>query len=84
MRELREELGIEAQVAGEPLAHVQGRDHRMEVFLATGWRGEPALQGDEHDDLAWLGPEDLAGRPLVDARLPALLVAARAGRRSGR
>lgn len=31
VRELPEELGVTAEVAGEPFAHVQGVDFRMDI-----------------------------------------------------
>ena len=41
VRELHEELGIVADVVGEPFAHVQGADFRMDVWVVDHWVGAP-------------------------------------------
>jgi 8-oxo-dGTP diphosphatase len=52
-RELREELGIQAVVIGDPFAHLQGDDFRMDIWVIDRWHGEPANRApQEHDALA--------------------------------
>lgn len=76
-RELREELGIVAFVTGEPLAHIQGADFRMDIWTIDEWRGEPAnMDLAEHDALAWLNADELGALKLADPRLPTLFDAA--------
>lgn len=76
-RELRQELGVAAEVLGDPYAHVQGADFRTDIWVIDRWTGEPAnLEPLEHDALAWLTSKDLHGLRLADSRLPALLHAA--------
>ena len=65
-RELREELGIEAHVIGEPFARVRAADFVMDVWLLDAWSGEPVNAApDEHDALAWVGTGDLDGLRLA-------------------
>lgn len=77
VRELREELGIEARV-GEPIISVpqQYPDKRLclDVRHLTGWTGTP--RGHEGQALAWVAPDKLArydmppaDRPVVAALL---------------
>lgn len=40
-RELDEELGVVADVAGEPFAGVQGADFHMDIWVIDQWTGEP-------------------------------------------
>lgn len=77
VRELREELGIIAHVAGEPFAHVQGADFRKDIWVVDQWTGEPSNCATlEHDALAWLTDQELHGLQLADSRLPQLVRAA--------
>jgi 8-oxo-dGTP pyrophosphatase MutT (NUDIX family) len=77
-RELDEELGITAEVAGEPFAHVQGADFRMDIWVIDRWAGDPADRDPlEHDALAWMTEHELHGLRMADPRLPQLLGAAR-------
>jgi 8-oxo-dGTP pyrophosphatase MutT (NUDIX family) len=76
-RELLEELGTSAVIAGAPFAQVQGAAFRMDVWVVDQWDGEPAtLDATEHDALAWLNHEEMTALRLSDARLPALFAAA--------
>lgn len=76
-RELLEELGVSALVAGVPFAQVRGDDFRMDVWVIDQWDGEPAnLDPTEHDALAWLNHYELTALRLADSRLPALVEAA--------
>jgi hypothetical protein len=66
-----------AEVAGEPFAHLQGPDFRMDIWALDGWDGEPTNRDRlEHDGLAWLNHHELAGLRLADPRLPELVRAA--------
>ena len=76
-RELDEELGITAEVAGEHFARVQGVDFRMDIWLVDRWAGDPSNRAPlEHDALAWMTEDELSGLRLADPRLPQLLRAA--------
>ena len=73
-RELKEELGITAEVAGDAFARLRGVDFRMDIWTVDRWTGEPSnCAPEEHDALAWLTHEELHGLRLADPRLPALL-----------
>ncbi len=66
VRELREELGVDAEVGGEPIARTTAEDFVMDVWAVHAWSGEPVNAApEEHDDLAWLTPQDLLGRALA-------------------
>lgn len=69
-RELMEEVGVEARIVGfvrhvEPI-HREGdrvRAHYIIAAFAAHWlRGEPRLSA-EADEVAWVDPLDLGGRP---------------------
>lgn len=65
-RELREELGIDADVSGEPFARVRAADFVMDVRVLDAWRGEPVNAApEEHDAIAWMAADDLAGLRLA-------------------
>lgn len=74
IRELREELGIEARV--DPSAYdrydrdVGGRRYRFLVFI-TSWDGDPKSSTD-HDDWAYFGPEEIPFEALAPLDEPAL------------
>lgn len=73
-RALEDELGINAEVAGEPFARVQGVDFRMEIWVLDRWAGDPSNRDPtEHDSLAWMTERELHGLRLADPRLPQLL-----------
>lgn len=53
VRELHEELGIHAEVTGEPIARTTAHDLVLDVWTVHVWSGEPGnLAAEEHDDLA--------------------------------
>jgi mutator protein MutT len=64
-RELREELGIDAEVSGTPSLHVEHQPDLddgmvMGVWTVTRWSGEPKnLAEDEHDELRWVDLEEI-------------------------
>ena len=73
-RELYEELGIQAVVIGDPFAHLQGADFRMDIWVIDRWHGEPAnREPQEHDALAWLNHHELNSLRLAHPRLPELV-----------
>jgi 8-oxo-dGTP pyrophosphatase MutT (NUDIX family) len=53
----------------------------MHAFLVTRWEGEPFnAEPEEHDDLRWFHPSDLAGLKMADsASLSSILNAVRMG-----
>jgi 8-oxo-dGTP diphosphatase len=76
-RELHEELGIAVTALGEPFAHLQGTDFRMDLWQLEQWNGEPTnREPAEHDALAWLDDQEMTGLRLADRRLPQLVRAA--------
>lgn len=72
-RELREEIGIEV-TAARPLIRFPyaypDRRVLLDVFLVTGWRGEP--HGREGQAVEWAAPDALRRRDLVGGALPAV------------
>ena len=78
VRELEEELGIQAVVAGpalvmsepNPDTHGPGEFH---VFLVREWHGEPALSNDEHDALGWFTLAEAAALALTDPAIVQVL-----------
>ncbi|GAB2493839.1 Nudix family hydrolase [Pseudoxanthomonas sangjuensis] len=71
VRELREELGIEAEV-GEALIEVPqlypDKRLRLEVRRITGWKGAP--RGHEGQALAWVAPDRLTSYAMPPADRP--------------
>lgn len=71
VRELHEELGIEAEV-GEAIIEVPqlypDKRLRLEVRRIAGWRGSP--HGREGQALAWVAPDRLASYPMPPADRP--------------
>ncbi len=77
VRELQEELGVVAEVVGDPFAQLRGSDFRMDVWAVDHWVGAPINAApEEHDALAWVTEQELHGLRLADRRLPQLLYAA--------
>ncbi|GAA2036139.1 hypothetical protein GCM10009756_31050 [Pseudokineococcus marinus] len=71
VRELREELAVEAQVHGAPIARTVADTFVADVWAVHRWHGEPVNAApDEHDALAWLDVGDLAGLDLAHPDLP--------------
>ncbi len=60
-RELAEELGIEVEPPASPWEVLRDGDIELSVFLVDSWVGEPSNTApDEHDELRWVNPEDIA------------------------
>ncbi|MGW1023160.1 (deoxy)nucleoside triphosphate pyrophosphohydrolase [Streptomyces sp. NPDC002577] len=77
VRELREELGVEA----EAVARVPGEwplkpGYALQVWTARLLSGRPEPLQD-HDDLRWLGPDEIWDVPWLDADVPAVKEATR-------
>jgi 8-oxo-dGTP pyrophosphatase MutT (NUDIX family) len=54
VRELREELGIDAEVPEQPCSTAVADDLRLRVWRVDTWRGEPTNRApEEHDTLGW-------------------------------
>jgi 8-oxo-dGTP diphosphatase len=74
VRECLEEVGVHVQDP-VPIPMAVG-DETLDVhaFLVTRWEGEPSnIAPDEHDDLRWFRPSELAGIDLAHAAMPASL-----------
>lgn len=73
VRELREELGIEAVVGQYVASHqreVSGRMIHLHAWHVLSYQGE--LNACEHQDLVWCSPEDARRYPLAPADIPLL------------
>ncbi|WP_089098989.1 (deoxy)nucleoside triphosphate pyrophosphohydrolase [Streptomyces hyaluromycini] len=74
VRELREELGVEAEV----LTRVPGEWPLREPYVLQVWTaclhpGSPAPKPlQDHDELRWLSPEELWTVPWLDQDVPAV------------
>jgi mutator protein MutT len=79
VRELKEELGIVASVAGEPFAVIERVELSlsMEVWRIDAWEGTPTNHAvDEHDCIAWFAPDEVAALTFADESYRALLARA--------
>ena len=84
LRELREEVGVAAEIAGfvghvQPISREAGRvrAHYVIAVFAARWRGgEPCLSA-EVDEIAWVDPQALGERKTTP-ELPALVARAAA------
>lgn len=79
VRECVEELGVRVH---DPLPipmTISDPTLEMHAFLVTRWDGEPVNAApEEHDDLRWFRPSDLASLKMADpAGLPGILSAVR-------
>lgn len=73
MRELREELGIEATVGEYVASHqreVSGRIIHLHAWHVPHFHG--TLQAHEHQALVWCSPEEALQYPLAPADIPLL------------
>ena len=73
-RELREELGIEAELAG-PLRRLvdPALGATLWLWAVHHWAGAPRNAApDEHDELRWFRPDELGALPLAHASYPNL------------
>jgi 8-oxo-dGTP pyrophosphatase MutT (NUDIX family) len=80
-RELREELGVDADLA-EPWHRIVDDTIRIEMslWILRSWRGEPVnLVPHEHERIAWWAPDELPGLDLTHPAYVALLTDAVAG-----
>lgn len=72
-RELREELGVDAEL-GAPWRVLVDGDDELSVWLVRAWTGEVRNVADhEHERLAWFAAEDLTGLDLAHPAYVALL-----------
>lgn len=73
-RELREELGVDAQITGPPFHRLAEPTFDMSIWVVDRWAGEPAnLDLSEHDHLAWLTHREMTARRLAHPRYHELL-----------
>lgn len=73
VRELREELGIEAIVGNYIASHqreVSGRLIHLHAWHVPAYQGE--LYAHEHQDLVWCSPKEALSYPLAPADIPLL------------
>lgn len=79
-RECLEELGVGVHGPRPIPMSISDATLDLHAFLVTRWDGEPVNAApDEHDDLRWFRPGDLAGLTLAHPTgLPSLLSAVRA------
>lgn len=69
-RELAEELGVAATVAGPRFAHIRGETFRMDVWLVDQWEGEPTnMEPAEHDAMAWMNHQEMTALTLAHTHL---------------
>lgn len=64
-RELQEELAIEVTMTQflhvyEDVDPTSGETFRHDLFLVTGWDGEPGIANDEHSEIRWFRSEEVA------------------------
>lgn len=80
-RELREEIGVDADLAGPWHRIVDDTlGVEMSLWVVRSWRGEPVnLVPDEHERIAWWGPDELPALALAHPAYVALLTDAVAG-----
>lgn len=72
-RECREELGVDIHDPRPVAMTVSDPTLEMHAFLVTRWDGEPVNAApEEHDDLGWFRPGDLAGLTLAHHDLTGL------------
>lgn len=76
-RELSEELGVRATRWVPLETHVDVPDAETHAFAVVEWEGEPAnLAPDEHDELRWVGADELACLPLAVPEVATLVAEA--------
>lgn len=84
-RELREELGIEAEIGELLVRHVQVyEDVTIELSSYRGRLVGGTPRAREHEALAWVLPEELAGYEFPAADGPTVELVRRAGREETR
>lgn len=74
-RELREELGIEAEtVSSEPVARIREASFDLRVYVVNTWAGCVENRcPQEHDAISWFGPHSMHSLDFAHPALPALL-----------
>ncbi len=74
-RECLEEIGVEVRDVIPITLSTSDPGLEMHSFLVRSWEGEPAnVAPEEHDDLRWFEPEELAHLVVADeASLPDML-----------
>jgi 8-oxo-dGTP diphosphatase len=77
VRECREELGVRVHDPVPMLLSVIDPTLDVHAFLVRSWEGEPVnVAPDEHDELRWFRPADLAGIRLAHPAAMADIVSA--------
>lgn len=85
VRECREEIGVTVTRAHAADVEAISDDLELHAFVVDRWEGTPAnLAPEEHDDLAWFGPEELACLRLAHPSLGDVVTAALGGLEPGR
>ncbi len=78
-RELREELAIDVTLARilhiyEDIDPTSGETFRHHLFLVTGWDGEPGIANEEHSEIRWYRPDEVAELNLMPSLKEAIAV----------
>lgn len=75
VRELDEELGIRIDIPeGPPWTTLRSATIALHIFLVDRWQGDPQnLAPEEHDEIRWFNPDELAGLEFADSSYLPLL-----------
>ncbi|HET7901923.1 MAG TPA: NUDIX domain-containing protein [Candidatus Nanopelagicales bacterium] len=77
VRECLEEIGVRIRAAASIEMDVEDDGLEVHAFVVTSWDGEPAnIAPEEHDDLRWFRPDELADLRLAHPASLASLVRA--------
>lgn len=71
VREVQEELGVAVAASDlEFVSTIVGDDFELKVYAASRWSGSVVNAApEEHDEIAWLNPQELQGRPIAHPAL---------------
>jgi len=79
LREVEEETSLEIELDPRPVtayAALRGKEPMTVILYRAKWKGKEVRRSEEHDEHAWLTPDEFAQRtslePLVDAARLAL------------
>ncbi|NYE18735.1 (deoxy)nucleoside triphosphate pyrophosphohydrolase [Microbacterium immunditiarum] len=73
VREIREELGVSIEVAGELVVVEPGRDGGIRLIcLHARLEGPPPVASTDHDELRWVARDELAALDWAEPDVPAV------------